>query len=389
MAHEMTPLRIVQLTPPGRGAIATLLVEGPGAGECVESQFRSARGIALRDCPAERLLYGRFGPLPGEEVVVRCRSGQSIEIHCHGGDAAVARIAGLLRRAGAAVIAWPAWARSHYDDPITAAAHLALADARTERTAAILLDQYRGALRQAWEEIRTALAQGDLSRTGELIETLLARATIGRHLVQPWRVVLAGEPNVGKSSLINALLGYQRTIVHPMPGTTRDVVTAITAVDGWPLEFCDTAGLRRSAHPLEQAGVQRAQERLAMADLALLVFDISRPWSKADETLRQHFPAAMLVHNKSDLVAAGGTGETPVPRTRPPGIIVSALTGTAIPGLLEAVVHRLVPQPPAPGSAIPFTAELVARLESAREALARNDRAAALESLADRGEFRR
>jgi tRNA modification GTPase len=385
MARETASLRIVQLTPPGRGAIATLLVEGPGARECVEGQFRSARGRPLRDCPAERLLYGRFGPLPGEEVVVCCRSEQSIEIHCHGGDAAVTRITGLLGQAGAAMIAWRAWALLHHEDPIAAAAHLALADARTERTAAILLDQYRGVLRQAWEEIRTALAQGDVSRTGELLETLLARARIGRHLVQPWRVVLAGEPNVGKSSLINALLGYQRTIVHPTPGTTRDVVTATAAVDGWPLEFCDTAGLRESEQPLERAGVQRANEQLAAADLAILVFDISRPWSMADEILRQRFPAAVVVHNKSDLAVAGGAGrdEKPVPSTRPPGIVVSALTGDSIPKLLELVVCRLVPQPPAPGVAIPFTAELIARLDSARKALARSDRVAALESLAD------
>jgi tRNA modification GTPase len=372
MKYEVAPVRIVQFTPPGRGAIATVLVEGPDARQRVAGQFRSARGDVLGNCPAERLLYGRFGPPPGEDVVVRCRSEQSIEIHCHGGDAAVARIVSLLDPAGLAPLPWRAWAESHYNDPITAAAHLALADARTERTAAILLDQYHGALGQAWKEIRAALAVGNIARGRALLDAILARAPIGRHLVEPWRVVLAGAPNVGKSSLVNALLGYQRAIVHPQPGTTRDVVTASTAVDGWPLVFCDTAGLRQGEHLLEQAGIERAHQQLAMADLVLLVFDISRLWLESDASLRRRFPTALMVHNKSDLAATG---------SRPAGIAVSASSGAAIPQLLESVVERLVPQPPPPGAAVPFTNALVRQLESAREALSTGDWARALEIL--------
>ena len=70
--------------------------------------------------------------------------------------------------------------------------------------------------------------------------------------------MLAGRPNVGKSSLTNALLGYTRSIVFDQPGTTRDVVTATTAIDGWPIEFSDTAGLREGSEPLEAAGIERA-----------------------------------------------------------------------------------------------------------------------------------
>jgi tRNA modification GTPase len=372
MTYEAAPTRIVQLTPPGRGAIATILVEGPDAWQQVAGQFRSPRGARLDLCPVERLTYGRFGPPPGEEIVVRCHSEQSIEIHCHGGDAAVTRIVTLLGQAGATPVAWREWARVRADDPITAAARLALADARTERTAAILLDQYQGALRRAWQEIHDALASSNISHARTLLAALLARAPVGRHLVEPWRVVLAGAPNVGKSSLINALLGYQRTIVHPAPGTTRDVVTAVTAVAGWPLALCDTAGLRSGEHPLEEAGIERAREQLAAADLAVLVFDISRPWSESDESLRLRFPAALVVHNKSDLAAAG---------PRPPAIAVSAVSGDAVPRLLDSVVERLVPQAPALGAAIPFTEPLIQQIEAVQEALAMDDRARAMEIL--------
>ena len=338
MAHEVVPMRIVQLTPPGRGAVATVLVEGPDARQQVDGQFRSPRGTPLGSCPVERLVYGRFGPPPGEEVVIHCHSGQSVEIHCHGGDAAVTRIVRLLERTGSTPVSWRAWAPSHHDDPIAAAAHLALADARTERTAAILLDQYQGALRRAWAEVRTALALDDAVQARALLERSWP-APVGRHLVEPWRVVLAGEPNVGKSSLINALLGYPRTIVHSAPGTTRDVVTAIAAVDGWPLTFCDTAGLRQGRHPLEQAGIDKAQQQLAAADLVLLVFDISRPWSESDESLRRRFPTAMVVHNKSDLAAAG---------PRPAGIArlrIQRRRGPTAAGIGGRAAHSATPHP--------------------------------------------
>lgn len=350
MPTKQRKSHVIQLTPPGRGAVATLRIEGPGAVEAVQSRFRARSGRPLAAHPVDRLAIGHFGDDRGEEVVVRRCADDAVELHCHGGFAAVAMIEETLVAAGCQRLAWRDWATTHHADP-AAAALLALADARTQRTAAILLDQFHGALHRARDEIRQAIDRGDRDDAQRQADALLARADLGRHLTQPWRVVLAGRVNVGKSSLINALAGYGRAIVHPIPGTTRDAVTVATAIDGWPVELCDTAGLRTGGDAVELAGIQRARERLAQADLAVLVFDCSGAWSAEDQALVDQWPRALLVHNKCDLPAASGN--------RPPGLCTSALQNKGIEDLLDAIAGRLVPDPPSPGVAVPFTAEQV------------------------------
>jgi len=359
------PLRVIQLTPPGRGAIATLRIDGANAVETVQARFHARHGRPLSACPVDRLVVGHFGHERGEEVVVRRCADGAVELNCHGGLAAAAMIEDTLAPAGCQRTSWRAWAAGAHHDPIAAAALQALAEARTERTAAILLDQYQGALRRALDDIRKAIRSGDAESARRQIETLRSRESLGRHLVRPWRVVLAGPVNVGKSSLINALVGFGRSIVHDSPGTTRDAVTAATAIDGWPVELCDTAGLRdccvrvnthlteavRFTHPtqddgVERAGMERARERLAEADLVVLVFDRSAPWSDDDRTLLDEWPDALLVDNKCDLPLATGR--------RPGGVTTSALRGQGIAELLAAISRRLVPDPPPPGAAVPF-----------------------------------
>lgn len=377
-------IRFVELTPPGRGAIATLLVEGPGAWAVVASRFRPASGRPCTSLSPRQVAFGRFdlfsrnpvqsaveaASVPGEEVVVRRRSDDSVELHCHGGMAAVAAIGQVLAEQGCRAVSWQEWIASQRSDPIAAAARLALAQARTERTALILLDQYHGALRTAVAAVRQSLAGGDLPGAREQLAALLGRADLGLHLADPWRVVLAGWPNVGKSSLTNALLGYQRAIVHPMPGTTRDVVAATTALEGWPVEFRDTAGLRTGGHPVEQAGVARARDELRSGDLVLLIFDAAEPWSTAAEALCRSRPDVLVVHNKCDLPAASGP-------ERVAGHWTSALTGEGLERLVRALVARLVPRPPLPGAPVPFTAEQLDHLRLALASVNRDDAASA------------
>ena len=166
--------------------------------------------------------------------------------------------------------------------------------------------------------------------------------------------MLAGRTNVGKSSLLNALAGYGRAIVHPTPGTTRDAVAVTTAVEGWPVELCDTAGLR-AADDRRRAHRHRARrERLAQADLVVLVTDRSLPWSAEDQALAQQWPAAVLVHNKCDLPAAPDLGRQDFDQC--------ALRGEGIDVLLAAIGRRLAPDPPPPGSPVPFCGEQVEML---------------------------
>ena len=146
-----------------------------------------------------------------------------------------------------------------------------------------------------------------------------------------------------------------------LPGTTRDIVTSLTALDGWPVEFSDTAGLRASDDPLEAAGVERATAQAAAADCLLLVFDTSQPWTNEDQKLLQRWPAAIVVHNKSDL----GLQDDAAPQ----GLRVSALCGQGIGDIAAAILSRLIMNELAPGDAIPFIDEQVAALQSAENAV--------------------
>jgi tRNA modification GTPase len=354
------------LTPLGRGAVASLLVEGPLALAAVEGLFHPATGPALADRACDRIVYGRWqSPAVGEEVVVCRRDVERIEIHCHGGHAAAAAIIASLAERGCQEIDWRQWAQQSEGDAIASAARIALAVAPTERAAAILWDQYTGALGRALDEVAAEIHAGNAQVAASRLDALIEWSAVGCHLVEPWRVVFAGPPNVGKSSLINALLGYQRAIVHDTPGTTRDVVATASAIDGWPIELADTAGLHATSEPLEAAGICLAHDRLATADLVVLVFDECNCPAGSVESLVERWPTALRVLNKCDLVdpeVANGW-------LRAGGICTSATRGEGIDGLQREIAGRLVPIAPSPGQPLPFTADQVAMLRQVRAAV--------------------
>jgi tRNA modification GTPase len=365
---------VVELTPSGRAAVAVVLLAGPDALHAVDRCFAAVSKLRIADAPIGRILLGRWGGADGEELVVCRRAADEVEIHCHGGTAAVRAVVEQLRASGCEPMNWQDWLRRAATDPIRAAAQIALAEAPTTRTAAILLDQYHGALAAAIRRAMDAAASGNWPAAIETLDAILQHRAIGLRLTAPWQVVIAGRPNVGKSSLMNALVGYQRAIVCDLPGTTRDVVGAGTAIDGWPIQFSDTAGLHDTRDELELAGIDRANAALANADLVLLVgqpadgfHHAARENARSSANIAAHLPPhtpILRVLNKIDLLPAA---DRPLAETQY-AVLTSALANQGIETLIAAIGRALVPNPPAEGAALPFNAEQVHRLTAARAA---------------------
>jgi tRNA modification GTPase len=342
---------IACLTPPGQGAIATLGLYGPDAWDAARQFFLSRKGGELPATPRPGQFWlGRFGDEMHDEVVLavkRVEPSSALELHSHGGREVVRYLHDLFVSRGLRPCSWQDFLRLASADALQTAAAAALVEAPTARTAAILLDQYHGAFGRAWHTIETHLEHRDRSAARGIAEGLARFAPLGRHLTTPWRVVIAGAPNVGKSSLLNALAGYQRSIVAATPGTTRDLVTVRLALDGWPVEFVDTAGLRDATEALEGQGIEQARATAAEADLCLWVLDASVPpvWPERGA------PRVRLVVNKTDLPPAWDLDKVDAVR-------VSAQTGAGLAGLCDAVSRWLVPEAPSPGTAVPFTPDL-------------------------------
>jgi tRNA modification GTPase len=373
------------LTPAGTGAIATLALRGPRAWELARQLFQpvSSQRDSASALPATpevgRLWLGRLGEEArggADEVVLnvqRISPTPWLEIYCHGGREVIRLLEEVFRARGVQVCSWQELEQRTGSDPAQACALAALAEAPTTRTAAILLDQYHGAFANALAAPRQALESNHAAEASRLLDELARYAPLGRHLISPWHVVLAGAPNVGKSSLVNALAGYQRSVVTSTPGTTRDVVTTTIALAGWPVELSDTAGWRDATTSLEQQGIARARTAAASADLCLWLLDgsVTPVWPE-----EIHVPL-LLVINKIDLPAAWDrvTATEAVP--------VSALTGAGLSELMEELAKRLVPAPPPPGAAVPFTPRLADLVEAARQAWHAGQAGEALRLLAD------
>jgi tRNA modification GTPase len=374
------------LTPPGTGAIATLALRGPRAWNIVRELFRpvspalrdqlarsasedgAGPSLALRAREEGAVWLGKFGDQAADEVVLvvkRTAPVVWVELHCHGGREVVRLLLETLERRGVQITSWQELERLSGDNPLRTEARIALAHAPTVRTAAILLDQFHGALERAVSAIVSALERKDEIEAARLLDELTRQAALGRHLTAPWRVVVAGAPNVGKSSLVNALAGYQRSIVAALPGTTRDLVTTRIALDGWPVELTDTAGLSEVGDKLEAEGMARTRSAVGRADCCLWVVDASTPPVWPDASLAP-LPSAKVrvVINKIDLPAAWPLEQAPA------SLRVSARTGAGLPELCQALARWLVPEPPAPGVGMPFTPALGAQVAAARQELA-------------------
>ena len=368
------------LTPQGRGAVAVVRVWGRGAVAVADAVFRPARGPGLARTNAGRLRLGRIGRGLGDEVVavVIAEDPPVVEIQCHGGSAAVDLVVEALLEAGAELAEPAVWAEQTGESSIRAAALLDLTHAPTVRTAEILLEQTQGALDRELSRLIEEM-RGPRHLALEHLDRLIARGQVGVRLINGWRVVIAGRPNVGKSRLLNALAGYQRAIVDSTPGTTRDLVTALTAFDGWPVELVDTAGVRETDDAIERAGIDRTLQQTQTADLVLQLLDRSEPLREEDHALIARPVQSLLVATKADLPACWEPSD-PALADRPIRI-VSAARGDGLDELITAVVAVLVPIPPEPGTGVPFRPAHLDRLELAREAVSEGDHELAIQSI--------
>jgi tRNA modification GTPase len=360
------------LTAPGKAAIATLAVRGPMAWEITGQLFAPRKG-RLPDAPsAGKYWYGRIGTDHADDAILAVKRETPtvcLELHCHGGIEVVRMLQEFYHQRGAVIVPWqqffdgheaagshaPAWEprvptpeRGNELGVVPVQIYDLLAHAPTTRTAGILLDQANGAWQSCLGEIRDAQERGDSVALMQKLQRLYKLIPLGKHLVEAWKVVVAGAPNVGKSSLINALAGYVRSIVSPIPGTTRDVVTVRLAIDGWPVEMADTAGIRPSTSDLEQQGINRALDAAHEADLRFWLLDGSTEPVFPDAGTDWH-----LLVNKIDLPAAWDW------QSAASAAHISAKTQAGMAELCELISRQLVPNPPAPGEAVPCSSEQI------------------------------
>ena len=356
-------------TPRGRGAVSSIRFEG----DCrhLDSAnpplFRAANGKPLAEQTIDRVVFGHWRADDVPEEIVLCRTAEeTVEIHCHGGDAAVGRILNDLESIGCRIQTWQQLQQASLG-VFEAECLEALTQGTTLRTASVLLEQQTGVLRKSIETLLEKI-ESDREEFSNQLDQLLRWAEFGLHCTRPWKAVLAGRPNVGKSSLINALLGFSRSIVFDQPGTTRDVVTAETAFEGWPVQLADTAGIRRHADRLESAGIDKARKMLKEADCRILLIDTSRPPHHEDRVLLSDWPEAIIVAHKSDLPSVWNRNQLPGN-----ALSVSSITGAGVETLAREIIARLIPEVPSPGTPIPITERQIDILSNARIANENND----------------
>lgn len=345
------------LTPAGRSALATVAVAGPDAWN-IATRFFRPRGVqSIPTAPVEGQFWlGSIGMDMVDEGILACLQPGRIEFHLHGNPEVVRLLLEQLELQGIQICSWSEFQEKTSESVLRGSAQFALSQTVTLRTAAILLDQEQGAFENAWNSIQNLLHRGLHQEAKHQLNELARWIPLGLHLTTPWRVVIAGAPNVGKSSLVNGLAGYQRSLVSSIPGTTRDVVSTRLAIDGWPIELIDTAGIRIAEETLESQGIERAREAFDQADLILWIVDGSSPpiWPHSFDPKRYRF-----LRNKIDLPKAWHSENHQVDAE------LSTQSGEGIPGLCSLLARWLVPEIPPPGAAIPFTSQLAREVEHA------------------------
>ena len=380
----MTEDTISQIaTPHGAGGIGIIRVSGGDALGVARRVFRPAAGGTLGDIAPYTARYGHIvaadGTVIDECILLYMRAPHSYtgedtaELQCHGGTIVLREV--LLRT-------WEAGARPAEAGEFTKRAFLhgrldlaraegvmELIAAKSTRAARAARERLAGAFSHAVTDIRTQILgavahieagidfpeddipaastehlAAEIDAASAAVRRLLAGADTGRILREGVKTVIVGRPNVGKSSLLNALLGMERAIVTDVPGTTRDIIEEEISVAGIPLRLLDTAGLRAAEDAVEQIGVARTEQHLRDAELILAVFDASEPLTAEDHALLTRLSAAaadiIILCSKEDrpsVLSAADFFAVAAPVLR-----ISAQEGTGLDALREEIAAHIV-----------------------------------------------
>ncbi|MDU1641955.1 tRNA uridine-5-carboxymethylaminomethyl(34) synthesis GTPase MnmE [Peptoniphilus harei] len=325
----------------GEAGIAVVRMSGDDSINIIDEIFKSASGKKMAEAENRKFLYGHIvdGDKQIDEVlVVKMKGPHSytaediIEIHCHGGVVSVKRILNLILSKGARLAEKGEFTKRGFlngrIDLTQAEAVIDMIKAKTDLSFDMGLNQLSGALSEVLNKLKDELvsmqalivanidfpdediedaAYNDLiERSNKILDkmdNLLDNSKNSRLLRDGINTVILGKPNVGKSSLLNGLLKYDRAIVTDIAGTTRDIIEDYINLDGVLLKITDTAGIRETDDEVEKIGVNIAREKLKEADLVIAIFDISREFDKDDEEIlnlikdKKH----ITILNKDDL----------------------------------------------------------------------------------------
>lgn len=318
----------------GEAGIAIVRMSGDDSINIIDKIFVSANGVKMAEAENRKFLYGHIcdGDKKIDEVlVVKMKGPHSytaediVEIHCHGGVVSVKRILNLILSKGARLAEKGEFTKRGFlngrIDLTQAEAVIDLIKAKTDISFDLGLNQLGGALSEVLnklkdelvsmqalivanidfpdEDIEDAAYNDLLDRSNKILEKvdkLLENSKNSRLLRDGINTVILGKPNVGKSSLLNGLLKYDRAIVTDIAGTTRDVIEDYINLDGVLLKISDTAGIRETEDEVEKIGVNIAREKLKDADLVIAIFDISRDFDQDDKEILK------LIENKKHII---------------------------------------------------------------------------------------
>jgi tRNA modification GTPase len=407
-ALEPTDTIVAIATPLGEGGIGVVRLSGPAAIPIGARLFRSASGADPATFASHTVHLGRtVEPETGETIDValftpfrapRSYTGEDVvEISGHGSNRALLRLVEAALREGARLAEPGEFTRRAFlsgrMDLAEAEAVADLIRARTDAALRVATRQLEGRLSRAIHAIRADLiamlaeieaaidfpddveppATAELAErlrgAGEAAGRLLATADAGRLFREGAAVVIAGRPNVGKSSLLNALLRESRAIVTEVPGTTRDAIEEALNVRGIPLRAIDTAGLRETADRVERIGVERTHLEIESADLVLWVLDLSEPATAEDRRIRALLRGrpTLVVANKADLPPRLDLAGLIEPRMEV--LRTVAPTGQGIESLEDAIAGRLLGASVSSEDVLVSNARHRSRLETAAAAL--------------------